>query len=168
MEKFSIFLEKVENKCNARETSFVYDGESLFLCAVMWNERVISPKYIYNGHAEVRLVLDRENTKKFLDAVGCGESASTEEVVRVLKRDFSGIPPEGHFFDSLSAKIENIIRRGEEGRQKESAYKRAAEENELPNYKELTNPSHKFEVFCLARGIEFAIKEKGSGDYYEE
>jgi hypothetical protein len=43
-----------------------------------------------------------------------------------------------------------------------------AEENELPDYKKLPNPSHKFEVFCLTNGIEYSVNEKGSSDYYDD
>jgi hypothetical protein len=167
MDKFEIFLERVENKNNARETALSYNNGSITLSSRMWNERSVSPECLYNGHAEVRFILDRENTEKFFKAIDC-VFASREKILDTVEKNFAGDPKEGYFYDNLANKIEDIIDRSANGIQKERFYRRAAEENELPDYRKLPNPSHKFEVFCLMNGIEYAVTEKGSSDYYDE
>jgi hypothetical protein len=166
MDKFEVFLERVENKNNARETTLTYNDGSIVLSSRMWSERNISPECVYSGHAELRFILDRANTEKFFKAIGC-DSASLENVLAVVVKDFVGDPREGYFYDNLTNKIEDIISRNANGIQKERFYQRAAEENELPDYSKLPNPSHKFEVFCLMNGVEYSVKENGSSDYYD-
>jgi hypothetical protein len=168
MDKFSVFLERVENKSSARETMLTYKDGLLTLSSRMWHERAVSPDWLYNGHAEVKFLLNRENTKKFFQAIGCGPTPTAKEVLAIVEKDFMGDPCEGHFFDNLASKIEGIVDRTSKGIQRESFYQRAATENALPDYRKLPNPSHKFEVFCLSNGIDYIIKENGNGDYYAE
>jgi hypothetical protein len=196
MDKFEVFLERVENNNSARETIMSHNDGRFILRSRMWNEHRVSPEYIYNGYAEVRFVLDVENTESFFEAVRRADGIEAGElsginraggnatgdiskanragktapdgILEAVERRFCGDPREGYFYDNLARKIEDIIDRKASGIKRERAYRRAAEENRLPDYRKLANPAHKFEVFCLLNGVEYNVEENGNGDYYNE